>query len=117
MRFYTVALIFMIFDIEIAFLFPWAAVFKDPSVQSVVLAEGVIFVGILFLGLVYVWAKGELDWIKAFSEGKAVVTGVNPSDFTSERQALYEPDASAEQVEESGQVAEKEEPQETGTTT
>lgn len=95
MRFYTVALIFVVFDLEIAFLFPWAAVFKAPFLHGIVLVEGLIFIGILFLGLIYVWAKGDLDWIKAFSKGRAVMTGVHPSDFTEERRALYTPDAPA----------------------
>lgn len=90
MRFYTVALIFVVFDLEIAFLFPWASVFGDSDLGSIVLVEGMIFITILFLGLVYVWAKGDLDWVKAFSEGKAIVTGVHPSDFTAERAALYQ---------------------------
>ena len=65
MRFYTVALIFVIFDVELAFLFPWAVVFKE--MPTIALVEGVVFIGILFLGLVYVWAKGDLDWVKAFT--------------------------------------------------
>ena len=66
MRFYTTALIFIIFDVEIAFLFPWARVFKEPAFRGIALVEGLVFVGILFLGLVYVWAKGDLDWVKTF---------------------------------------------------
>ncbi len=71
MRFYTVALIFVVFDLEIAFLFPWAVVYK--SLGGVAFAEGLIFVGILFLGLFFVWAKGDLDWVKAFSKGRVVM--------------------------------------------
>lgn len=112
MRFYNVALIFVVFDLEIAFLFPWAAVFKDPAVQSVVLVEGVIFITILFLGLIYVWAKGDLDWVKAFSEGKAIHTGVHPSDFTAQRRALHEADAASSPA---ADEEKKPEPQETGT--
>jgi NADH-quinone oxidoreductase subunit A len=66
MRFYTTALIFIIFDVELAFLFPWARVFNDPAFRGIALVEGLVFVGILFLGLVYVWAKGDLDWVKTF---------------------------------------------------
>lgn len=74
MRFYTVALIFVIFDLEIAFLFPWAAVFRElgeTGQGTVVVIEGLIFVLILFLGLIYVWAKGDLDWVKAFTKGQS----------------------------------------------
>jgi NADH:ubiquinone oxidoreductase subunit 3 (subunit A) len=92
MRFYSVALIFVVFDLEIAFLFPWASVYADPGLQGIVLIEGLVFIGILFLGLVYVWAKGDLDWIKAFSEGRAIHTGQHPADFSERRRALYEPD-------------------------
>ena len=71
MRFYTVALIFVVFDVELAFLFPWAVVFKEMG--GVALVEGVIFIAILFLGLVYVWAKGDLDWVKSFAAQKDVI--------------------------------------------
>jgi len=73
MRFYSVALIFLIFDIEIAFLFPWSVVFRDLGMIARV--EGLIFVLILFLGLIYVWARGDLDWVKSFTEGQAIRMG------------------------------------------
>lgn len=71
-QFYIVALIFLLFDVEIIFLFPWATVFGDAErIQSTnglwgwfSLVEVFIFVAILVLGLVYVWVKGYLDWIK-----------------------------------------------------
>jgi NADH-quinone oxidoreductase subunit B len=70
-RYYTVSLVFIVFDVEIAFLFPWAAVLKsaaaDPRIGSMAFVEGVLFVGILFLGLAYVWAKGDLDWVKSYA--------------------------------------------------
>ncbi len=65
MRFYTIALIFLLFDLEIAFLVPWAYVYKKMGMIAFV--EGGVFVGILFLGLIYVWAKGDLDWVKSLS--------------------------------------------------
>lgn len=66
MRFYTVALIFLIFDVEIAFLYPWALVFNRlKEAGGFVFVEMAIFVGILLVGLVYVWVKGDLDWIKS----------------------------------------------------
>ncbi|PIE24800.1 MAG: hypothetical protein CSA62_02930 [Planctomycetota bacterium] len=74
MRFYTVALIFVLFDLEIAFLFPWAAVFRElgeTGQGTVAVWGGLIFVLILFFGLVYDWAKGDLDWVKSFSEGRS----------------------------------------------
>jgi NADH-quinone oxidoreductase subunit A len=61
-RFYVVALIFIIFDVEIVFLLPWAVVFK--RLGSFAFVEGIIFIGILAVGLAYVWKKGDLEWIK-----------------------------------------------------
>lgn len=60
-RFYVLALVFAIFDVEVVFLFPWGAVLRD--LGPVALIEGVAFVAILALGLAYVWRKGDIDWI------------------------------------------------------
>ena len=60
--FYLIALIFLIFDVEVVFLFPWAVVFKDMGI--VALVEMGIFLTILLVGLAYVWVKGDLDWVK-----------------------------------------------------
>jgi NADH-quinone oxidoreductase subunit A len=75
-RYYTVALVYVIFAVEIAFLFPWALVLKDAVADTgaaqgsgigvFVLVEGFLFVVILFLGLAYVWAKGDLDWVLSY---------------------------------------------------
>ncbi|MBN1568269.1 MAG: NADH-quinone oxidoreductase subunit A [Acidobacteria bacterium] len=62
-RFYVFALIFIIFDVEIVFLLPWAVVFKRLGVFAFI--EGLIFIGILVVGLAYVWKKGDLEWVKA----------------------------------------------------
>ena len=59
-RYYTYILLFVAFDVEILFLFPWAVVFK--SLDWFVFWEGLIFMGILILGLVYAWRKGALKW-------------------------------------------------------
>ena len=61
-RFYVIALIFLIFDVEIVFLFPWAVVYKELGLLAFV--EAFLFVLILVIGFVYVWAKGDLDWVK-----------------------------------------------------
>ena len=61
-RFYVVALIFLLFDVEIVFLLPWAVVFQDLGWFAFI--EMVVFVVILLAGLVYVWAKGDIDWEK-----------------------------------------------------
>ncbi len=61
-RFYVFALIFIIFDVEIVFLLPWAVVFKKLGLFAFI--EGLIFIGILVAGLAYVWKKGDLEWVK-----------------------------------------------------
>ena len=66
-RFYLVALIFVIFDVEVAFIYPVAAVFRewvDKGHGLFALAEIGLFLAILFVGLVYVWVKGDLEWLK-----------------------------------------------------
>ena len=62
-KFYLVAMLFILFDIEVVFLYPWAVVFKDLLAQgSFVFTEMVVFIGVLVLGLAYVWRKGGLEW-------------------------------------------------------
>ncbi len=66
-RFYTVALIFLIFDVEVAFLYPWALVFNSlvkAKLGMFVFAEVAIFLVILGAGFIYCWLKGDLDWVK-----------------------------------------------------
>lgn len=59
-RYYLIALIFVIFDVEVLFLVPWAIVFKELGVAAFV--EMMIFIGILLSGLLYAWKKGALEW-------------------------------------------------------
>ncbi|MBN1378958.1 MAG: NADH-quinone oxidoreductase subunit A [Gammaproteobacteria bacterium] len=59
-RFYLVAILFIIFDLEITFLFPWAVALKDLSAAAYVAMA--VFVGILVIGFIYEWKKGALDW-------------------------------------------------------
>jgi NADH-quinone oxidoreductase subunit A len=61
-RFYVIALIFVIFDVEAVFLFPWAVVFR--SIGWMAFWDVLIFIIILLVGFAYVWNKGDLDWIK-----------------------------------------------------
>ncbi|MBI5862456.1 MAG: NADH-quinone oxidoreductase subunit A [Rhodocyclales bacterium] len=65
-RYYLIAIIFILFDLEIAFLFPWASIFKEiVSTEAVKLfgfVEMFVFIGILVVGYVYAWVKGALDW-------------------------------------------------------
>lgn len=59
-KFYIVAILFILFDIEIIFLFPWATVFRELGVFGFV--EMIIFLLMLVAGLVYAWKKGALEW-------------------------------------------------------
>ena len=63
-RFYIIALIFIIFDVEVVFLFPWALVFKRLGMFAFV--DMMIFVVILLVGFAYVWVKGDLEWVKSY---------------------------------------------------
>lgn len=72
-RFYLIALVFVIFDVELAFMYPVVTVFRDWVAQGqglFALLEIGAFAGILFLGLVYVWAKGDLEWLKRLPAGR-----------------------------------------------
>lgn len=60
-RYYIFALLFVIFDIETVFLFPWAIVYHKLGIYGLI--EMFIFIVILFLGLVYAWVKGVLKWV------------------------------------------------------
>jgi NADH:ubiquinone oxidoreductase subunit 3 (subunit A) len=59
-QYYVFALVFLIFDIETVFLFPWAVAYNKLPLFAVV--EGIIFIAILAVALVYVWRKGALEW-------------------------------------------------------
>ena len=59
-QYYVLALVFLVFDVEIVFLFPWALALNRLPLFAVL--EGIIFVGILVAGLVYLWRKGLLEW-------------------------------------------------------
>ena len=61
-RFYVVALIFLIFDVEIVLLFPWALKYKEYGMLG--FAIGALFLVILFLGMAYEWRKGDLEWAR-----------------------------------------------------
>ena len=87
-RFYIVALIFLLFEVEILFLFPWATVFANRELMEATnglwgwfsVIEVVIFIVILALGLAYAWVNGHLDWIKPEPSPTEVRTNV-PADL------------------------------------
>lgn len=60
LKFFVVALLFLVFDIEIVFLYPWAVVFRTLGLTGLV--EMLLFIVILLAGLVYAWKKGALEW-------------------------------------------------------
>lgn len=63
MHFYLVAMVFILFDIEAAFLFPWAVTFIEFAEDKMfVLIEMVVFLGILVAGFAYLWLRGALEW-------------------------------------------------------
>lgn len=62
-KFYIIGMLFILFDIEIVFMYPWAVIYKQWISTSVfILIEGLVFVGILLVGYIYAWKKGALDW-------------------------------------------------------
>ena len=68
-RYYLIALVFVVFDVEAIFLFPWATVFKKLSARGamgmVPTVEVAVFVFILLVALAYVWRKGDLEWVRS----------------------------------------------------
>ena len=90
LRFYVVALIFLLFEVEIVFLFPWSTIFANKKLQAATngawgwfsMIEMLVFIGVLALGLAYAWVNGHLDWIKPHPE---------PTDFKSQvPKSLYD---------------------------
>ncbi|HET7268001.1 MAG TPA: NADH-quinone oxidoreductase subunit A [Oleiagrimonas sp.] len=59
-RYYLIAIVFILFDLEVAFLFPWAVVFD--KIGIIALIEMVLFLALLVVGFAYIWKKGALEW-------------------------------------------------------
>ena len=72
-RFYVVALIFIVFDVEVALLYPWAVVFRRLGLLAFV--EAFIFIVILLAGLAYLWKEGDLDRVRTLQETPAAKEG------------------------------------------
>ena len=60
-KFYLVAILFILFDVELVFLYPWAVVYRGLGVSG--LAEMVVFLGVLMVGFFYAWDNGALEWV------------------------------------------------------
>ena len=63
-HFFIIAILFIIFDVETLFLFPWAVILTDKSISMFVLVEMIIFIAVLAVGLIYAWAKGAVEWVE-----------------------------------------------------
>lgn len=88
-RFYIIAIVFLLFEVEVIFLFPWAIVFANKEMISVTngawgwfsLIEMSIFIALLALGLVYAWAHGHLDWVKPEQHTTTFKSPVPPTHY------------------------------------
>ena len=70
LRFYVVAILFVVFDVEIAMLYPWAVVYRTlikNGLGSAAFLEMLFFFGLLVVGFVYLWQRGYLDWVRTVS--------------------------------------------------
>lgn len=96
LRFYLVALFYLIFDVEVALLFPWAVILRDLPLTALVL--GLPFLLVVVIGYAYEWASGTLDWVRQTSPSRIAAAGppgslsalarrdpefLNPPDFPS----------------------------------
>ena len=63
LRFYIVALFYLVFDVEVALIYPWAVVFREFPAEALVV--GVPFLGIIVIGYAYEWYSGSLDWVRS----------------------------------------------------
>ncbi len=62
-HYFVIAILFIVFDVETLFLFPWAVILTDKTISVLVFVEMFIFIVVLAVGLVYAWAKGALEWV------------------------------------------------------
>lgn len=93
-KFYLIAMIFILFDIEVIFLVPWAVVFKvfrDGGMGALIFVEMMLFIALLLVGYIYVWKKGVFDWgerarREAEAEGRAI-EGLHSSHDGTKRRA------------------------------
>jgi len=95
-RFYVIALVFLLFDVELIFIFPWATVFgqaeyimADSRWGWFTMVEMGIFIAILVLGLVYVWVRGDLSWVTPTHQRPVVEVNIPSSAYANLNQKTY----------------------------
>lgn len=95
-RFYVIALVFLLFDVELIFVFPWATVFGNATLVAedsrwgwFTLLEMSIFLGILVIGLIYVWKRGDISWVKPAHQKPVVSVGIPTSAYDILNQKEY----------------------------
>lgn len=86
-RFYVVALIFLIFDVEVVLLIPWALVYKDYGIIGFLV--GAIFLILLGLGMAYEWRKGDLEWARPKIK-EPVLPKINPPELSEKKLSTAE---------------------------
>ncbi|MEQ1587629.1 MAG: NADH-quinone oxidoreductase subunit A [Cyclobacteriaceae bacterium] len=106
LRFYVLALIFILFEVEIVFLFPWSVVFANRELIDqtdgawgwYAFTEMLIFILVLVMGLAYAWKMGHLDWVKATPHTKDVDSPVTRNVYDKLNQKYAEQNVSKEKV-------------------
>jgi NADH-quinone oxidoreductase subunit A len=76
LRFYVVALFYLVFDVEVALMYPWAVVFREYALEALVL--GAPFMAVIIVGYAYEWYSGSLDWIRS----SVMTTRTRPAGMT-----------------------------------
>jgi NADH-quinone oxidoreductase subunit A len=69
-KFYLVGMLFILFDIEAIFLYPWVVVYREPGMARVAFGEMLVFVVLILSGFFYIWKKGALDWSDSGRSGR-----------------------------------------------
>ncbi len=96
-RFYVVALVFLLFDVEMVFLFPWSTVFGQETLINAdsrwgwfTMAEMFTFIAILLLGLLYIWKKGDLEWVRPKAIAPKISGGIPVSAYEKVNDRKYD---------------------------
>lgn len=112
-RFYVIALIFLLFDVELVFIFPWSVVFGNAELIAAdsrwgwfTLAEMAIFLAVLIVGLMYVWRKGDLNWIKPSHSLPVVAVNIPADAYIKLNRTVYPvKDFKEDQIKEANEVS------------